>query len=91
MSSCDMQLFLYSSNLCPFLQVDATYLQYQNQKLVQQLEVKKHELHDLEDKIKELKDRQTSYDDMLITMNQLWSQVNIEKLVHGFYFSRSLF
>ena len=67
----------------PFLQVDVTYLQYQNQKLVQQLELQKHELHDLEDKIKELKDRQTSYDDMLITMNQLWSQVNIEKLVHA--------
>ena len=51
--------------------VDATYLQYQNQKLVQQLEVQKHELHDLEDKTKELKDIQTSYDDMLITMNPL--------------------
>lgn len=63
--------------------VDATYLQYQNQKLVQQLEVQKHELHDLEDKIKELKDRQTSYDDMLITMNQLWSQLVDDLILLG--------
>lgn len=50
-------------------------LQYQNQKLVQQLEVQKQELHDLEDKLKELKRGQTSYDDFLITINQLWNQV----------------
>ncbi|OMO57925.1 Zinc finger, RING-type [Corchorus olitorius] len=53
--------------------VDAAVLQYQNQKLVQQLDVQKHELHDLETKIKELKDRQSSYDDMLISLNQLWN------------------
>ena len=29
----------------------------------------------MEDKIKQLKQGQTSYDDALITMNQLWSQV----------------
>lgn len=63
--------------------VDVTYLQYQNQKLVQQLELQKHELHDLEDKIKELKDRQTSYDDMLITMNQLWSQLVDDLILLG--------
>ncbi|GJW10832.1 hypothetical protein Tco_1576659, partial [Tanacetum coccineum] len=31
------------------LYVDATVLQYKNQKLVQQLEVQKQELHDLDD------------------------------------------
>ncbi|MBA0610546.1 hypothetical protein Godav_011373 [Gossypium davidsonii] len=55
--------------------VDAAVLQYQNQKLVQQLDIQKHELHDLETKIKELKDKQASYDDMLITVNQLWNQL----------------
>ncbi|MFS8005627.1 putative E3 ubiquitin ligase Bre1 [Helianthus anomalus] len=55
--------------------VDETVLQYQNQKLVQQLDIQKQKLHDLEDKIKELKQGQTSYDDFLITINQLWNQV----------------
>ncbi|KAJ8433792.1 hypothetical protein Cgig2_025955 [Carnegiea gigantea] len=55
--------------------VDAAVLQYQNQKLVQQLDKQKHELHDLEVKIKELKERQSAYDDMLITVNQLWNQL----------------
>ncbi|XWS52410.1 hypothetical protein CRYUN_Cryun11dG0068200 [Craigia yunnanensis] len=55
--------------------VDAAVLQYQNQKLVQELDIQKHELHDLETKIKELKDKQTSYDDMLITVNKLWNQL----------------
>lgn len=57
------------------LSVNATVLQYQNQKLVQQLDVQKQELHDLEDKIKELRHEQTSYDDFLIKINQLWRQV----------------
>lgn len=57
------------------LQVDAAVLQYQNQKLVQQLDVQKHELHNLEARIKELKDKQASYDEILITVNQLWNQV----------------
>lgn len=56
-------------------QVDAAVLQYQNQKLVQQLDVQKHELQDLEAKIKELKDKQVSYDTRLITLNQIWNQV----------------
>lgn len=62
-------------NMISVLQVDAAVLQYQNQKLVQKLDAQKHQLHDLEVKIKELKDKQTSYDDMLITVNQLWNQV----------------
>lgn len=53
--------------------VDAAVLQYQNQKLVQQLDSQKHELQSLEAKIKELQEKQTSYDEMLITVNQLWN------------------
>lgn len=56
-------------------QVDAAVLQYQNQKLVHQLETQKQELHDLESNIKQLKEKQTSYDDILIKVNQLWNQV----------------
>ncbi|PWA91835.1 histone mono-ubiquitination 2 [Artemisia annua] len=63
--------------------VDATVLQYQNQKLVQQLEVQKQELHDMEDKIKQLKQGQTSYDDALITMNRLWSQLDDDLILLG--------
>lgn len=58
------------------MQVDATVLQHQNQKLLQQIDVQKHELHELEVKIKELKDKQYSYDDVLIVVNQLWNQVD---------------
>ncbi|KZV21074.1 hypothetical protein F511_37025 [Dorcoceras hygrometricum] len=56
-------------------EVDTAILQYQNQKFVQQLEVLKDELHDLELKIKELKDKQASYDQMLIKVNQLWNEL----------------
>lgn len=63
-----------SFTLC-LLQVDAAVLQYQNQKLVQQLDAQKQELHDLEVKIQELKERQSSYDDMITTVKHLWNQV----------------
>ncbi|XP_076894352.1 E3 ubiquitin-protein ligase BRE1-like 2 [Bidens hawaiensis] len=63
--------------------VDATVLQYQNQKLVQQLDVKKQELHDLEDKIKELKLGETSYDNSLITVNQRWNQLDDDLILLG--------
>ncbi|THF96496.1 hypothetical protein TEA_002517 [Camellia sinensis var. sinensis] len=63
--------------------VDAAVLQYQNQKLVQQLDVQKHELHDLEAKIKELKDQQASYDNKLITVNQLWNQLVDDLILLG--------
>lgn len=59
----------------PEKKVAAAVLQYQNQKLVQQLDVQKHELQDLEAKIKELTDKQVSYDTRLITLNQLWNQL----------------
>ncbi|KAL2893713.1 E3 ubiquitin-protein ligase BRE1-like 2, partial [Bienertia sinuspersici] len=63
--------------------VDAAVLQYQNQKLVQQLDVQKHELHDLEAKIQELKERQSSYDDMLTTVKQLWNQLTDDLVLLG--------
>lgn len=69
-----------------FVQVDAAVLQYQNQKLVQQLDSQKHELQSLEAKIKELQEKQTSYDEMLITVNQLWNLVNCEIPLFPFYF-----
>ncbi|CAL8150087.1 unnamed protein product [Prunus armeniaca] len=48
--------------------VDAAVLQYQNQRLLQQIDKQKHDLQALEAKIKELKDKQGSYDEMLITL-----------------------
>ncbi|CAA0841607.1 E3 ubiquitin-protein ligase BRE1-like 2 [Striga hermonthica] len=60
--------------------VDAAVLQYQNQKLVQQLETQKQELHDLESKIKDLKEKQTSYDEILINVNKHWNQL-IEDII----------
>lgn len=57
-------------------QVDATALQFQNQKLVQQLDLQKKHLYDVETKIGELQINQTSYDDELISVNRLWNQVS---------------
>lgn len=56
-------------------QADAEALQLQNQKLVQQTEIQKQALQDLEEKTRELKERQNSYDDLLIAFNQHWEQV----------------
>ncbi|KAJ4839600.1 hypothetical protein Tsubulata_040519 [Turnera subulata] len=55
--------------------VDVAVLQYQNQKLVQQLEGQKNELHGLESQIDQFKGKQASYDAILITVNQLWNQL----------------
>ncbi|KAG2675137.1 hypothetical protein I3760_13G171400 [Carya illinoinensis] len=63
--------------------VDATVLQHQNQKLLQQIDVQKHELHELEAKIKALKDNQCSYDDVLIVVNQLWNQLVDDLILLG--------
>ncbi|ONL98848.1 E3 ubiquitin-protein ligase BRE1-like 2 [Zea mays] len=62
------------------VQMDSTALQYENQKLVQQLEVQKSEMHALERKFKELSDDQCSYDKTLISLNKLWNQL-IDDLV----------
>ncbi|GAB2271335.1 hypothetical protein Dimus_006176 [Dionaea muscipula] len=55
--------------------IDAAVLQYQNQALKQQRDRQKNELHDLKAKILELKERQSSYDDKLIAVNQSWNQL----------------
>ncbi|CAN4089766.1 unnamed protein product [Withania somnifera] len=61
--------------------VDAAVLQYQNQKLVQQLDSQKHKLHDLEAKMKELRDKQASYDDFLVTLNRIWNQLDDDLII----------
>jgi len=43
--------------------------------LVQQTEVLKQAIQDFEEKTRELKERQSSYDDILIAINQYWDQV----------------
>ena len=55
--------------------MDSTALQYENQKLVQQLEAQKSEMHALGCKFKELRDEQCFYDKTLISLNKLWNQV----------------
>ncbi|XP_026426020.1 E3 ubiquitin-protein ligase BRE1-like 2 [Papaver somniferum] len=55
--------------------IDAAALQCENQKLIQQLDSHKHELHALEGKFKNLKEKQTSYDDKLIIVNRHWNQL----------------
>ncbi|GJM89759.1 hypothetical protein PR202_ga05978 [Eleusine coracana subsp. coracana] len=60
--------------------MDAAALQYENQKLVQQLEAQKAEMHILESKFKELRDGQCSYDRILISLNKMWNQL-IDDLV----------
>lgn len=60
--------------------IDAAALQCENQKLIQQLDSHKHELHALEGKFKNLKEKQTSYDDKLIIVNRHWNQL-VDNLV----------
>ncbi|KAJ1389004.1 Zinc finger, RING-type [Sesbania bispinosa] len=63
--------------------VDASVLQFQNQQLVQQIDIQKHALQDLEGKIRELKERQNSYDDLLIALNQHWIQLVDDTILLG--------
>ncbi|KAF2914866.1 hypothetical protein DAI22_10g195600 [Oryza sativa Japonica Group] len=60
--------------------MDAAALQYENQKLVQQLEAQKSKMRALEGKFKELRDEQCSYDNTLICLNKMWNQL-IDDLV----------
>ncbi|KAG2648902.1 E3 ubiquitin-protein ligase BRE1-like 2 isoform X1 [Panicum virgatum] len=60
--------------------MDSAALQYENQKLFQQLEAQKSEMHALERKFKELRDEQCSYDKTLISLNKMWNQL-IDDLV----------
>ncbi|CAB4267333.1 unnamed protein product [Prunus armeniaca] len=50
--------------------VDAAVLQYQNQRLLQQIDKPKHDLQDLEAKIKELKDKQGELDDSMTELEE---------------------
>lgn len=50
-------------------------LQYQNQKLVQKLEVQKVEHTALENKFCQLKEKQQPYDETLEAVNEAWEQV----------------
>ncbi|KAM7273092.1 hypothetical protein ACFE04_027756 [Oxalis oulophora] len=54
---------------------DAADLQRVNQNLVQQLELQKREMHNLQTKIQETKGIQMAYDGILITVNSLWNQL----------------
>ncbi|CAM6087903.1 unnamed protein product [Calypogeia fissa] len=55
--------------------VDAQVLQYQNQKLAQQLDVQRTEIHALETRFNQLKTKQVSYDETLICVNRVWNQL----------------
>ncbi|KAG6544299.1 hypothetical protein Mapa_014302 [Marchantia paleacea] len=55
--------------------VDAAVLQYQNHKLAQQLDVHRTEIHALQGKFNQLKSKQASYDDTLITVNRVWKEL----------------
>ncbi|KAF7815058.1 E3 ubiquitin-protein ligase BRE1-like 2 [Senna tora] len=68
--------------LC-YLQADMGVLQLQNQQLVHQIEIQKQALHDLKVKVGELQDSQNSYDDLIITVNQLWSQLVDDLILLG--------
>jgi len=63
--------------------MDARTLQYENQKLVQQLEAQKSEMHMLEAKFKELRNEQSSYDNTLISMNKMWNQLIDDLILLG--------
>jgi E3 ubiquitin-protein ligase BRE1 len=60
---------------CDEKKVDAAMLQYQNQKLAQQLDVQRTEIGVLEGKCNSLRSKQASYDDTLVTINRIWNQV----------------
>lgn len=74
-----------------FVQVDAAALHHQNQRLVQQLEAQKTEMHTLEEKFKELREEQDSYDKTLITVNKMWNQVSGNCFLISFYLFSSIF
>ncbi|XP_042504874.1 E3 ubiquitin-protein ligase BRE1-like 1 isoform X2 [Macadamia integrifolia] len=55
--------------------IDTAVLQYQNQKLVQQLEAQKAECSALESKFCQQKEKQCDYDDTLQVVNRSWEQL----------------
>ncbi|KAL1307880.1 hypothetical protein HN51_049776 [Arachis hypogaea] len=68
---------------------DAGVLQAQNQQLVQKIDIQKRALHDLEEKIRELKERQNTHDDLLIAVNQCWIQLSDDLTLLGVRAGRS--
>ncbi|XP_078428745.1 histone mono-ubiquitination 1 isoform X2 [Wolffia australiana] len=58
--------------------LDTTVLQYQNQKLSQQLEVQKFEYSTLQNKFNQLKDDQKYYDETLNVVKKSWEQLTDE-------------
>lgn len=57
------------------LQVDAAILQYQNQKLAQQLDFQLTEISALENRCNQLKSKQALHDETLMMVNGVWNQV----------------
>ncbi|XP_039121891.1 E3 ubiquitin-protein ligase BRE1-like 1 [Dioscorea cayenensis subsp. rotundata] len=55
--------------------LDVAVLQYQNQKLVQQLQVQKVEYSVLENKFHQLKEKQKLYNDTLLVVNKSWERL----------------
>ena len=57
-------------------------LQYQNNKLAQQLEVQRNEISVLESKLSQLRSKQVTFDDNLSTINRVWNQVFGSFIIH---------
>ena len=57
-------------------------LQYQNNKLAQQLEVQRNEISVLESKLSQLRSKQVTFDDNLSTINRVWNQVCGSFIIH---------
>ncbi|XP_044354668.1 E3 ubiquitin-protein ligase BRE1-like 2 [Triticum aestivum] len=70
--------------------MDATALHYENQKLVQQLEAQKSEMHVLEAKFKELRNEQSSHDNTLISLDKMWNQLVDDLILLGVRFGGGL-
>ncbi|KAM3354324.1 hypothetical protein ACQJBY_025161 [Aegilops geniculata] len=70
--------------------MDATALHHENQKLVQQLEAQKSEMHVLEAKFKELRNEQSSYDNTLISLDKMWNQLVDDLILLGVRFGGGL-
>lgn len=55
--------------------LDPGMLAYQNQKLAAQLEIQREEIHDLERRAKDLQEKQEKYDETLLAVNRVWTQL----------------
>eukprot|EP00249_Psilotum_nudum_P018380 c26777_g1_i1 orf=1-1347(-) len=62
--------------------VDTSMLQYQNQRLAQQRDAQRIEIHDLENKINQLRSKQVAYDNSLASIHNAWDELvdNLEIL-----------